>query len=47
MIPRYSTKKMSKIWSINNKYQLWLKIELLACEIQEKLGNIPKIKLQK
>ena len=47
MIPRYSTKKMSKIWSINNKYQLWLKIELLACEIQEKLGNIPKNKTTK
>ena len=42
MIPRYSTTEMSKIWSAKNKYKLWLKIELYACEIQEKLGVIPK-----
>ena len=42
MIPRYSTKKMSDIWSIQNKYKLWLQIEILACEIQEKIGVIPK-----
>ncbi|MBF95781.1 MAG: Adenylosuccinate lyase [Alphaproteobacteria bacterium MarineAlpha9_Bin4] len=44
MIPRYSTKDMSLIWSTKNKYKLWLKIEILACEIQEKLGVIPKNK---
>ena len=44
MIPRYSTKEMSEIWSTKNKYKLWLKIELLACEIHEKLGIIPKNK---
>ena len=42
MIPRYSTSEMSEIWSDKNKYRLWLKIELYACEIQEKLGIIPK-----
>ena len=42
MIPRYSTKEMEKIWSTDNKYKIWLIIEILACEIQEKLGNIPK-----
>ncbi len=42
MIPRYSTHEMSKIWSTKYKYQLWLKIELYACEMQERLGNIPK-----
>ena len=41
MIPRYSTSEMTKIWSTNNKYRIWLRIEILACEIQEKLGNIP------
>ena len=41
MIPRYSTPEMSKIWSTKNKFNIWLKIEILACEIQEKLGNIP------
>ena len=44
MIPRYSTKEMSNIWSTKNKYKLWLKIELYACEIQDKLGLIPKNK---
>ena len=44
MIPRYSTTEMSNIWSAKNKYKLWLEIELYACEIQEKLGVIPKKK---
>ncbi len=44
MIPRYSTNEMSDIWSTKNKYKLWLKIELYACEMQEKLGVIPKNK---
>ena len=44
MIPRYSTKEMSNIWSTKNKYRLWLKIELLVCDIQEKIGIIPKNK---
>ena len=42
MIPRYSTSEMSKIWSTENKFKIWLKIEVLVCEIQEKLGYIPK-----
>ena len=42
MIPRYSTSEMSKIWSTENKFRIWLKIEILVCEIQEKLGYIPK-----
>ena len=44
MIPRYSTKEMTELWSTKNKYRLWLKIEVLACEIQEKIGVIPKNK---
>ena len=44
MIPRYSTTEMTDIWSTKNKYKLWLKIELYACEMQEKLGVIPKKK---
>ena len=44
MIPRYSTSEMSDIWSTKSKYKLWLKIELYVCEIQEKLGQIPKNK---
>src|SRR5438128_1945323 len=33
---------MSKIWSDERKFQIWLEIEVLACEAMEKLGQIPK-----
>ncbi len=32
---------MSSIWEENNKFNIWLKIEKLACEAQAKLGVIP------
>lgn len=41
MIDRYSRKIMKAIWSDENKYQAWLKVELLACEAWSKLGIIP------
>ncbi|QIT36054.1 adenylosuccinate lyase [Wolbachia endosymbiont of Brugia pahangi] len=41
MIPRYSRKEISAIWEENNKFNIWLKIEKLACEAQAKLGVIP------
>ncbi len=41
MIPRYSRKEISAIWEENNKFNIWLKIERLACEAQAKLGIIP------
>ncbi|QKX01745.1 adenylosuccinate lyase [Wolbachia endosymbiont of Cruorifilaria tuberocauda] len=41
MIPRYSRKEMSSIWKESNKFDIWLKIERLACEAQAKLGVIP------
>ncbi len=47
MIPRYSRDVLSKIWSSENKIKIWLDIEILACEAQEKLGNIPKTSLIK
>lgn len=42
MIPRYSRKELSKIWSDENKFKIWLDIEILACEAHCKLGNIPE-----
>jgi adenylosuccinate lyase len=42
MIPRYSRPEMSSVWTQENRYKIWLDIELLACEAQEKLGVIPK-----
>ncbi|HRE59095.1 MAG TPA: lyase family protein, partial [Candidatus Kapabacteria bacterium] len=41
MIERYTRPEMGKIWSEQNKYSIWLEIEILACEAQSKLGIIP------
>jgi len=32
MISRYSLPDMKRIWSDENKFNTWLKVELLACE---------------
>jgi adenylosuccinate lyase len=42
MIPRYSRKELAQIWSDENKFKIWLDIEILACEAQCKLGLIPE-----
>ena len=42
MIPRYSRKILKDIWEDNNKFQIWLDLEILACEAMEKYGYIPK-----
>lgn len=33
---------MGKIWEDENKFSIWLEIEILACEAQAELGVIPK-----
>lgn len=42
MIERYSRPEMTKLWSLENKYRTWLRIELFACEAWAKLGVIPQ-----
>ena len=42
MIPRYSRKILKNIWEDDNKFQIWLDLEILACEAMEKYGYIPK-----
>ena len=42
MIDRYSRPEMKKIWSDENKYNKWLKVELAACEAWTQLGEIPE-----
>ncbi|HEV3149094.1 MAG TPA: adenylosuccinate lyase [Chthoniobacterales bacterium] len=42
MIDRYSRPEMRNIWSDEHKFQIWLEIELLACEAMAELGQIPK-----
>ncbi len=46
MIPRYSREQLVKIWTPNNKFKIWLNIEILACEAQCELGIIPKNSLK-
>tara|TARA_A100001037_G_scaffold278983_1_gene280361 strand:+ start:6795 stop:8084 length:1290 start_codon:yes stop_codon:yes gene_type:complete len=41
MIERYSLPEMKFIWSDENKYQLWLDVELAACEAWTEAGVIP------
>src|ERR1700732_2565185 len=33
---------MRQIWSVERKSQIWLEIEMLACEAMAELGQIPK-----
>ena len=42
MITRYSRKELREIWSEENKYKIWLNIEIAASEAMEKFGYIPK-----
>ena len=42
MISRYSRKELVKIWSEENKYNIWLNIEIAAAEAMEKYKIIPK-----
>lgn len=42
MIKRYALPEINQIWDDENKFQIWLDIEILACEAQAELGNIPK-----
>ena len=42
MISRYSRKELTSIWSEENKYKIWLNIEIAAAHAMEKLGYIPK-----
>ena len=42
MIKRYSRKELVDIWSEENKYKIWLEVEISAAQAMEKLGQIPK-----
>lgn len=41
MIPRYSLPRMAAIWDHEHRFQVWLRIEILACEAWAQLGRIP------
>ena len=42
MIERYTLPEMGKIWEDKFKFDTWLKIEILACEVRAEMGEIPK-----
>ncbi len=42
MIERYSLPQMRSLWSEQRKLEIWLEIEVLACEAMATLGTIPK-----
>jgi adenylosuccinate lyase len=41
MIPRYSRPVMSAIWEPENRFRIWLDIEILATEALEEAGVVP------
>ena len=41
MIPRYTRPQMAAIWEDENKFSIWLRIEVLACEAMHRLGVVP------
>ena len=42
MIERYSRPEMTAIWADENRFRIWLKIELLACEAMTRSGDVPE-----
>jgi adenylosuccinate lyase len=42
MIDRYSRDEIARIWTLENKFGIWLDIEIAACEAHAKLGLIPE-----
>ncbi len=41
MIERYSRPEISRIWELENKFNIWLEIEIAACEVHAEMGIIP------
>ncbi|MDE5552883.1 MAG: adenylosuccinate lyase, partial [Muribaculaceae bacterium] len=41
MIERYSRPEMSAVWTEENKFNSYLKVELLAAEAWRELGVVP------
>jgi len=41
MIPRYSRPEMGRIWSEDNKFRVWLAVEIAATEVLAERGVVP------
>ncbi len=46
MIERYTRPEMGAVWSDENRFRIWLRIEILACEAMHKLRRISDGDLQ-
>jgi len=42
VIERYTLPRMKAVWDLRRKYEIWLEVELLACEALEKSGQVPR-----
>src|SRR5579872_2043851 len=47
LIERYSPPAIQAVWSDQHRFELWLRIEVLACEAWAELGRIPADALPK
>src|SRR5947209_7084884 len=47
LIERYSPPAMAAIWSDEHRFELWLRVEILACEAWAELGRVPAAALPK
>ena len=41
MIPRYTLPEMAALWSDQNRFATWLKVELAVCRALAQRGDIP------
>jgi adenylosuccinate lyase len=46
MIERYTLPEMGAVWSLQNKFQKWLDVEIAVCEVHAEDGVIPKDALE-
>jgi adenylosuccinate lyase len=46
MIDRYSNPEISRIWELENKFEIWKQIEIAACEFRMNKGEIPESDFQ-
>ena len=42
MIDRYSRPEMARLWSLENRFRVWLEVEIAVCEAWHRLGRIPE-----
>src|SRR5262245_28949708 len=42
MIPRYSRPEMARIWSDENRFSAWLRVEIAASEVLADRGVVPR-----